>query len=98
MDDILDVETGGMLEVWANLYGLSRDREHAELMCRYDRRRLFDPLVAGRDVLTNWHMNTTIPEVHGAARAQNIRLTPRYEIRDETYTVYFSMKKGLRSP
>ena len=28
MDDILDVETGGMLEVWANLYGADR-RERA---------------------------------------------------------------------
>ena len=25
MDNILDVETGGMLEVWANLYGLTGD-------------------------------------------------------------------------
>ena len=69
MDEILDVETGGMLEVWANLYGLTGDQEHAELIQRYDRRRLFDPLIAGQDVLTNMHMNTTVPEVHGAVRA-----------------------------
>lgn len=72
MDDILDAETGGMLEVWANLYGLTGEREHLELVQRYDRRRLFDPLVAGQDVLTNMHMNTTIPEVHGAARAWEV--------------------------
>ncbi len=72
MDEILDVETGGMLEVWANLYGLTGEREHLELVQRYDRRRLFDPLIAGEDVLTNMHMNTTIPEVHGAARAWEV--------------------------
>jgi DUF1680 family protein len=72
MDDILDVETGGMLEVWANLYGLTGDPEHYTLMQRYDRRRLFDPLIAGKDVFTNMHMNTTIPEVHGAARAWEV--------------------------
>jgi hypothetical protein len=72
MDDILDVETGGMLEVWANLYGLTGDAEHYALVQRYDRRRLFDPLIAGQDVLTNMHMNTTIPEVHGAARAWEV--------------------------
>ncbi len=72
MDNILDVETGGMLEVWANLYGLTGEREHRELLERYDRRRLFEPLRRGQDVLTNVHMNTTIPEIHGAARAWEV--------------------------
>ena len=72
MDDILDHETGGMLEVWANLYGVTGEKEHYELIGRYDRRRLFDPLIEGKDVLTNMHMNTTIPEVHGAARAWEV--------------------------
>ena len=72
LDDILDVETGGMLEVWANLYAVTGDPCHRELMQRYDRPRLFDPMVAGADVLTNMHANTTIPEVHGAARAWEV--------------------------
>ena len=67
MDDILDVETGGMLELWANLYGATGKPVYAELMERYTRSRLFDPLLKGRDVLTNMHANTTIPEAHGAA-------------------------------
>jgi DUF1680 family protein len=68
-DDILDVETGGMLEVWADLLDLTGEEVFRELLDRYYRRRLFDPLVAGVDVLTNMHANTTIPEVLGAARA-----------------------------
>ncbi len=72
LDDILDVETGGMLEVWANLYGVSGDEQHLELLQRYDRPRLFEPLLAGEDVLTNRHANTTIPEIHGAARAWEV--------------------------
>lgn len=72
MDDILDVETGGMLEIWANLYGLTGREEHLELLHRYDRPRLFEPLLAGQDVLTNKHANTTIPEIHGAARAWEV--------------------------
>jgi uncharacterized protein len=78
MDHILDTETGGMLEVWANLAGLTGEREHYELLQRYDRRRLFDPLIAGKDVLTNMHMNTTIPEVLGAARAWEVTGEPRW--------------------
>lgn len=39
MDDLLDLETGGMLEVWADLYGVTHDETHLELIHRYDRRR-----------------------------------------------------------
>jgi len=72
MDDLLDVETGGMLEVWADLYGLTGDPLHRRLIERYDRPRLFEPLLAGDDVLTNMHANTQIPEVLGAARAWEV--------------------------
>ncbi len=70
MDDILDVETGGMLEVWADLYGVTGKQEHLDLIQRYERRRLFERLLAGEDPLTNRHANTTIPEAHGAARTR----------------------------
>jgi len=85
MDDILDVETGGMLEIWANLYGLTGEREHLDLIQKYDRRRLFDALIAGKDVLTNMHMNTTVPEVHGAARAWEVTEDPRWRQIVEAY-------------
>jgi DUF1680 family protein len=76
MNDILDVETGGMLEVWASLYGITGRSMYRELMDRYYRPRLFDRLLEGKDPLTNKHANTTIPEAQGAARA--------YEVTGET--------------
>jgi len=72
LDDVLDVETGGMLEVWAELYGITNDEFLRELMYRYYRGRLFDALLAGGDPLTNMHANTTIPEALGAARAYEV--------------------------
>lgn len=72
MDDILDYETGGMLEAWADLYALTRNAMYLDLIERYKRSRLFDPLLRGEDVLTNRHANTTIPEAHGAARAYEV--------------------------
>lgn len=68
----LDFETGGMLEVWASLYGATGDARHRALMDRYDRKRVFDPLRRGEDALTNLHANTTIPEVLGCARAYEV--------------------------
>ena len=64
---ILDVETGGMLEIWVILYRITGKTKYRELMDRYYRESLFDGLLAGKDVLTNMHANTTIPEVLGAA-------------------------------
>ena len=85
MDDILDVETGGMLEVWANLYGVTGKQEHLDLLQRYDRPRLFDRLLAGADPLTNKHANTTIPEAHGAARAWEVTGDDRWRRIVEAY-------------
>jgi DUF1680 family protein len=84
-DNMLDVETGGMLESWADLYGVTGEKEHYELIKRYDRRRLFDPLLAGKDMLTNMHANTTIPEIHGAARAWEVTGEERWRRIVEAY-------------
>ena len=85
MDNILDVETGGMLEVWADLYGATGKDEHLDLVRRYDRPRLFDRLLAGEDALTNQHANTTIPEAHGAARAWEVTGDQRWRDIAEAY-------------
>ncbi len=72
MDDILDVETGGMLEVWADLLSLTGESRYRRLLERYTRSRLFTPLLKGQDKLTNMHANTTIPEILGCARAWEV--------------------------
>ncbi|HOM70738.1 MAG TPA: glycoside hydrolase family 127 protein [Armatimonadota bacterium] len=94
MDNLLDVETGGMLEIWADLYGETRDPKHLELLHRYDRRRLFDRLLAGEDVLTNMHANTTIPEVMGAARAWEVTGEDRYRKITEAYWKFAVTDRG----
>jgi hypothetical protein len=42
-------------------------------------------LLAGKDVFTNMHMNTTIPEVHGAARAWEVTGEERWRAIVEAY-------------
>jgi len=85
MDNILDVETGGMLEIWADLYGATGERKYLDLIERYTRSRLFDPLLNGRDALTNLHANTTIPEAHGAARCYEVTGEERWRKIAEAY-------------
>lgn len=69
---ILGVETGGMLEIWAILYRITKKDRYAVLMQRYYRKALFDALLDGRDVLTNMHANTTVPEIMGAAACYEV--------------------------
>ncbi len=95
MDEILEVETGGMLEVWANLFGVTAKQEHRDLMDRYARNRLFDPLLEGKDVLTNRHANTTIPEVHGAARAFEVTGEERWRQIVEAYWRFAVTERGF---
>lgn len=85
MDDILDVETGGMLEVWAELLAMTGKERYRRLLERYTRSRLFDELLAGRDPLTNMHANTTIPEVLGCARAWEVTGEARWRQIVEAY-------------
>lgn len=78
LSDMMDrEETGGIMECWADLYAVTGDPRHLELMRRYERPRLAEPLLRGVDVLTNMHANATIPEIQGYARA--------YEVTGEAY-------------
>lgn len=94
-DDILDFETGGMLEIWVQLYDFTGKEMYRELMERYYRRRLFDPLLAGEDVLTNMHANTTIPEVIGCARAYDVTGEEKWRRIAENYWELAVTKRGF---
>ncbi|MFD2328030.1 beta-L-arabinofuranosidase domain-containing protein [Cohnella sp. GCM10020058] len=94
MDDLLDLETGGMLEVWSDLYGITGDPAHLALIRRYDRRRLFDALIEGRDVLTNRHANTQIPEILGAARAWEVTGDERYRMAVHAFWELAVVRRG----
>lgn len=94
MDNLLDFETGGMLEVWADLYEFTKDEMYLTLIDKYDRRRLFDPLLKGVDVLTNMHANTTIPEAIGAARVYEVTGNERFRKIALAYWNMASDKRG----
>ncbi|GAA1541445.1 DUF1680 family protein [Microbacterium ginsengiterrae] len=91
---ILEVETGGMLEVWADLLEATGDPVYEELLDRYYRRSLFEGLLDGRDVLTNMHANTTIPEALGAARAYEVTGETRWRRIVEAYWDWAVTRRG----
>lgn len=72
MERILEREYGGMNEVLYNFASLTGQDRWRELADRFNRRRVFEPLAAGRDELQGLHVNTTIPQIIGAARGYEL--------------------------
>lgn len=71
-------ECAGMLELWADLYAVTRDARYLALAGRYARPDLFSALLAGRDPLSNDHANASIPWIQGAARLYEVTGEVRY--------------------
>jgi DUF1680 family protein len=67
-EKMLDREHGGMNEVFADLFEITRNQHHFSLALRFSHRALLDPLSKGIDKLDGLHANTQIPKVVGFAR------------------------------
>jgi DUF1680 family protein len=72
MARILEREYGGMNEVLYNMAAVSGAVRWQELAARFDRERILQPLAAGIDELKGLHVNTTIPQIIGAARGYEL--------------------------
>lgn len=68
MAQVLEREYGGMNELLYNLSVVTSEQRWQALAQRFDREKVFAPLAAQRDELQGLHVNTTIPQVIGAAR------------------------------
>ncbi|HET7538024.1 MAG TPA: beta-L-arabinofuranosidase domain-containing protein [Candidatus Didemnitutus sp.] len=71
-------ECAGMLELWSNFYGITKDERYLRLASRYAMPDLFRELLAGNDPLTNDHANASIPWIQGAARLYEVTGDARY--------------------
>lgn len=76
--NILAYETGGMIEMWAELLGVTGETAYQALIDVYYRHSFFDQLLENKDVLTNKHANTQIVEILGIARAYEVTGNPKY--------------------
>ncbi len=65
---MLDTEHGGMNEVLADVYALTRESRFLALAEHFCHRALLDPLAQKRDTLDGLHSNTQIPKVIGFNR------------------------------
>jgi DUF1680 family protein len=69
---MLDREHGGMNEVMADLFALTRNPRYAQLAQKFSHQVLLRPLAEGRDTLDGLHANTQIPKVIGFSRIDEL--------------------------
>lgn len=67
MQSVLNVEYGGMNEIFARMYEITGNEEYLNTAVRFTHNSVLDPLTDGRDELTGLHANTQIPKIVGAA-------------------------------
>ena len=72
MARILEREFGGMNDLLYNFAAVTNEPRWLELARRFDRQRIYAPLADGRDELKGLHVNTTIPQIIGAARGYEL--------------------------
>lgn len=60
-------EPGGITETLAQLYALTRDEKHLDLLLRFNHELVLNPLANGEDQLDRQHANTQIPKATGTA-------------------------------
>lgn len=65
-------EQGGMLEVWATMYEITKDEKYMTLANRYNANGEYAQLLDGKDALTNTHTNASIPLSHGACKMYQV--------------------------
>lgn len=66
-EKMLEYEHGGMNEVFANLYWITKNEKYLYFAEKFTHKKLFRFLLKGEDKLDGWHANTQIPKVTGMA-------------------------------
>ncbi len=67
-DDMLDIEHGGMNEVFADLYALTGDKRYMDVSMKFNHQKVILNIANGKDVLYGRHANMQVPTFAGTAR------------------------------
>ena len=79
MQSMLNMEHGGMNEVFADAYQITGDEKYLTAAQRFSHRQLLDPLSEGIDNLDNKHSNTQIPKFVGFTRKAELSTDRKYD-------------------
>ncbi|WP_144280967.1 glycoside hydrolase family 127 protein [Chryseobacterium echinoideorum] len=72
IQDMLRSEHGGLNEVFADVYDITKNPKYLKLARRFSHLAILNPLLNGEDKLTGIHANTQIPKVIGFKRIADL--------------------------
>jgi len=78
MQSMLDIEHGGMDEVFADAYQMTGDEKYMTAAKRFSHKMFLDPLSQEIDNLDNKHANTQIPKIIGFERIAELSRDEKY--------------------
>jgi DUF1680 family protein len=79
MQQMLNMEHGGMCEIFADAYQITGEEKYLMAAKRFSHRALLDPLSQGIDNLDNKHANTQIPKFVGFERIAELCHDEKYD-------------------
>lgn len=92
---MLGVEHGGMNEVLADVYSLTKDEKHLALAERFCHMAVLTPLSEGSDTLNGLHSNTQIPKFVGFERLHQVTGKPQYHTASEFFWKTVTEKRSF---
>ncbi|WP_156032946.1 glycoside hydrolase family 127 protein [Sediminibacter sp. Hel_I_10] len=78
MESMLNMEHGGMPEVFADAYQMTGEEKYLMAAKRYSHKAILEPLSEGIDHLDNKHANTIIPKIVGFERIAELDNNEKY--------------------
>lgn len=78
MEKMLNMEHGGINEMFADAYQITREEKYLIAAKRYSHKQFLDPLSKGVDNLDNKHANTQIPKFLGFDRVAELSGDDKY--------------------
>lgn len=72
IQDMLRSEHGGLNEVFADVYDITKNKKYLQLAHRFSHQAILSPLLNNEDKLTGIHANTQIPKVIGYKRIADL--------------------------
>lgn len=79
MQSMLDTEQGGMNEMFADAYQMTRDKKYLVAAERFSHQQLLNPMSKGIDNLDNKHANTQVPKAIGFERIGELSKDKKFE-------------------
>ena len=94
MENMLGNEHGGMNEVLADAYAMTKEPKYLFAATRFSHRRLLTPMSQRQDNLDNMHANTQVPKVVGFERISELAGNEPYH---EAANFFWDIVTGERS-